>query len=275
MARNVTNQSTVTYTYAGSGVQHTASSNVNTVTVRDTAGLNIVKYTQTESWLPGDIITYSVNINNVGSYYFTGVRITDDRGGGHLTYIPGSAMLYIGGQMLAAQVASTIPLVFTLSPLPAGEMMILTYSMQVSSSIPSSVTSITNIVDGIGYTWDSTATAQSGSTVPRSTSANVSVAKTSSASSIDPGQMFSYIITLTNNGIVDANVGDVTDTLPVGYALGSVQLKIGSGPTTTLSPTDYILDPSNNFTVPSLTGPTITVPAGGQTVVTLTGHMTS
>lgn len=276
MATQVSNQASVNYTFSGSPTSITESSNVNIITLLDQNSLTLNKYTQDTTFTPGGTVTYFVDITNTGTQYFTGVRIVDDLPN-YLTYIPGTAILYINGQALAAQVASTNPLTFTLSPLAGGNSMILSYVVRVSASIPSSVTSLTNTANGIGYAAMGEATDSSSTTITRSSSANLTITKTASTSQVNYNEVFSYTITLTNSGLTNAEVNNIIDQLPTNFNISSITLKIGNNQTT-LSPSEYVITSTNELTIPSATGPTIIVPASsssgdGTAVVTITGYI--
>lgn len=280
MATEIMNQATVNYTYSGSTETKTETSNIATVNLLADSALSINKYTQDNSFTPGGTVKYYIDIENVGTQYFTGVRINDDLGGTprYLTYVPNSAMLYINDQLIAAQVASTNPLVFTLSPLAAGKKMILSYSCTVSTSIPTNVSTITNNIEGIGYAYSGEAKDYSSTEIVRSSSADITITKSASATTVSRGQIFNYVITLNNSGVLPATVSSVTDQLPTNFVINTVQLKVGSGATTTLSSSDYTLSSANLFTLPSSTGPSINVPAAttsgtGKTVITISGYL--
>jgi uncharacterized repeat protein (TIGR01451 family) len=102
---------------------------------------------------------------------------------------------------------------------------------------------------------------------------DVSIVKSASATSVVRDQSFEYYITLKNHTDETIDVVDVTDQLPDNFVLTSVKLKIGSDAQTTLSSSDYTLSSSNYLTIPSSTGPSITIPANGTTVITLTGYI--
>ncbi|MBQ7466886.1 MAG: DUF11 domain-containing protein [Clostridia bacterium] len=277
----IMNNATVNFTFSGSSEEFSETSNTTTVTLNNGGNLSITKTAQQDTYVPGGTVTYIVTITNNGPYWFSGVRLTDDlSGNGYLTYVNGSALLYINGQALSPQIASTSPLVFTLSPLSVGESMVLTYTCRVPLNIAPNVDSITNTASGIGYTFDSTAEDSDSVTITRSESANLSINKTSSESNVNVGQTFSYFITLTNSGNSVANVSSIVDDFPSNFQISSVSLKIGSGPNNLLNSSDYTISPSNVLTVPSATGPSITVPAvsggtNGTTVLTITGNFTS
>ena len=87
-----------------------------------------------------------------------------------------------------------------------------------------------------------------------------------------PRQTFNYYLTLTNNTSVTASPVNVTDNLPSNFTLVSVSLKIGNGPVTTLNATDYVISAGNIFSLPSASGPVVSVPANSTTIVSLTGY---
>ena len=276
MAENIMNEATISYVFSGSTEARTDTSNVTNVTLRDANGISITKTSGSTTFVPGGTITYVVTITNTGTSWFSGVRITDNlSGNGYLTYVPDSAVLFINSQYLAPEIASTSPLVFTLSPLSVGQTMVLTYTCRVPNTIPATVESITNTVEGIGYTFNSTATDTSSHTVTRSSVSEVNITKTASAESVAPGELFSYTLTLTNQGTTLANVTSVVDDLPEQFTISSIRLRIGTGATTTLSTSDYVLDSNNRLTIPSSTGPSITVPGSGSTVITITGTLSN
>lgn len=270
------NEATVNYTFSGSSEPRTDTSNVSTIELRAENGISVTKTSQSTEFVPGGIVNYVVTITNTGTSWFSGVRITDDLSGqGYLTYVPGSALLFINNQSLAPEIASTNPLVFTLSPLTSGQTMILSYTCRIPTNIPANVNSITNTVTGIGYTYNSTVEDTSSHTLTRSSISEVNITKAASKTSVAPGEIFDYTLTLTNQGTTLANVSSVVDDLPPNFTISSVKLKIGSGATTTLASGDYTLDAGNKFTLPSGTGPAITVPGSGTTVVTITGSLSN
>ena len=261
MATEVNNQATVNYTFGGSTRTITETSNVNVVSVQPLNEISLNKYTQDNTFTPGGTVTFFIDIKNTGSQYFTGVRIIDTLPQ-YLTYISGTAILYYNGQAIAAQVSSTSPLTFTLSPLPGGNQMILSYSCRVSNTIPSSISTLTNNVEGIGYAAMGETRDTASATITRSTSANLLITKESNKSSVAINENYSYIITLANSGLSEANVTTVSDQLPENFQISSITLKVGSS-VTQLNPSDYSLDSNNMLTIPSSTGPEINVPASG------------
>lgn len=272
MATPINNTAGATYQFSGGTEVLTATSNENVVVLQESSGLTITKTANPSTFLTGDIITYTVRITNNSSSYFNGVRIIDDLGGGALAYVVGSGSLTTSTQTYPVTPVAVSPLTFTLQQLAVGASMTLTYRCQVVFNLPSTTTSITNNVRGIGYTASGTIVGSDSETIVKKNSLSLDISKTASETEVMPNQSFSYYITLNNLNTVDAIILSITDQLPSNFTLTGVSLKIGTGSTTNLNATDYTLTTGNLFTLPSSSGPFVTVPAGGSTVVTLTGY---
>ena len=267
----INNSASTTYNFLG-GASSTATSNDLPINYESQNGLTLTKSASTSTFSVGDIITYTIEITNSSSSYLNGVRIIDNLGGGYLAYVIGSASLTTSSQTYPVNPISTNPLTFTLQQLPVGATMTLKYSCQVIFNLPSTVSLITNTVQGIGYISSGTVSGYANSTIEKKTVSDFSIEKSSSVSTVVPNQTFNYYITLTNNTSTLAEITSITDNLPSNYSLLSLSLKIGSGSAVALSPSDYTLTPANFLTIPSATGPVITVPANSSTIVTLTGY---
>ena len=272
MAEIVNNSASTTYTLTGSSTPQTVTSNTLAVNL-NTSGLSLSKTASPTEFSAGDIITYTVVISNTGTNYLNGVRIIDDLGGDNLAYVVGSGSLTTSSETYPVTPVATNPLTFTLQQLAVGQTMTLTYKAQVVFNLPSSVTSITNSVQGIGYPASGTVTGSASSTIQKKNSGNFSVVKSASKTDVDPSESFEYYITLQNNNSAIANVSNVTDNLPQNFTLTGATLKIGAGDEVTLSSSDYTLSSSNQLVIPSGTGPQVIVPANGTTVITLTGYL--
>ena len=267
----ITNDATATYVFDGSSDVETINSNLNSLSLEDVQGLTITKTASPTTFVAGDIITYTISITNSSSSFLNGVRIIDNIGGGNLAYVIGSARLTVGSNTYAVTPVATNPLTFALQQLSVGATMTLTYRCQVIFNLPSSVNSITNTVQGIGYTSTGTVLGFANTTIQKKTNVNFTFTKSASTTTVFRNQPFSYILTLSNNNSVSATIPSITDELPAGFIITSVTLKIGSGMTTTLNATDYNVS-GTTITIPSASGPNITVPAGGATVVTINGY---
>lgn len=167
---------------------------------------------------------------------------------------------------------STNPLTFTLQQLAVGATMTLTYKAQVFFNLPPTVSLITNTVQGIGYPYSGTITAYANNTIEKKTESDFSITKSSNLTDVSAGQTFNYYITLKNNTANAASISSITDSLPDNYNLTSASIKVGNSPAVTLLGTDYTLSSNNLLNVISVAGSSITVPANGSTVLTLTGN---
>lgn len=272
MSNTIYNEASTTYMFDGSSETNTATSNTNTVILQSSSGITLSKTGTPTSFLAGDIITYRVTITNSGSYFFNGVRIIDNLGGGNLAYVVGSASLTVGSLTYPVTPVATNPLTFTLQQLNVGATMVLTYRAQVIYNLPSSVTSITNSVRGIGYTSTGTEEGTTSFTIQKKTSVGLTIEKTANVTDVFPNESFNYILTLSNNNVVDARILSLIDQLPNNFILTSVTIKIGSSMPILLDPSDYTLSSGNLLTIPSPVGPLLIIPAGENMVVTLTGY---
>lgn len=272
MATQINNSASATYSTDGTPSSVTIQSNNLSINLEENSGMTLSKTASPTNFAVGSIITYTLTITNSGGSYFNGVRIIDNLGGGRLAYVVGSAHLSTSSTSYAVTPIATSPLTFTLQQLSVGESMTLTYKAQVIFNLPTSVTSITNSVEGIGYTASGTQVGYASSTITRGQTSTVDIVKSASATDVVSNQNFMYYITISNAGSEVANVSNITDNLPSNFVLTSVTLKIGNGTETTLTSSDYTLSASNVLVLPSLTGPTITVPAQSSTIIGISGN---
>lgn len=272
MATQINNSASTTYTIVGDSNSNTITSNTLSINLEENSGMTLSKTVSPTNFAVGSIITYTLTITNSGSSYYNGVRIIDNLGGNRLAYVIGSARLTTSSTSYAVTPIATNPLTFTLQQLAVGETMTLTYKAQVVFNLPSSVNSITNSVEGIGYTASGTQVGFASSTITRGQTSTVDIVKSASATDVVSNQNFVYYITISNAGSTEASVANITDNLPSNFVVTSVTLKIGSGAETTLSSSDYTLSGSNTLIIPSSSGPTVTVPASSSTIVGISGH---
>lgn len=271
MSSTIYNQATANYEFVGESDSISTSSNINSVTLNDeSSGLSIKKVADTSSFSAGSIITYTITISNASTSYLNGIRIVDDLGDGNLAYVVGSANLTAGSLTYAVTPVATNPLTFTLQELNVSGTMTLVYSCQVIFNLESSVSSITNTVQGTGYTSTGTITGSASATILKKN--ELSVTKTSSVSSVENNESFDYVITLTNPQETDANINMITDQLASNYNLSSISVKVGSSAAVSLLASDYTLSSSNLLVVNSVNGTSVTVPANSSAIVTLSGY---
>lgn len=271
MAQTINNSASTIYSFDG-GASESATSNVLPINLQSSNGLTITKSANPTSFLAGDIITYTVTITNSSPSFLNGVRIIDNLGGGNLAYVLSSASLSTSSTTYPVNPISTNPLTFTLQQLAVGSTMTLTYKSQVIFNLPSTVSMITNTIQGIGYTASGTITGFANTTIEKKTESDFSINKTASVTDVMSGQPFNYYISLANNTNSQVSVSSITDTLPANYNLSSASLKIGSNNAIPLVSTDYTLSASNVLNVTSVGGSPITVPANSTTVLTLSGY---
>ena len=274
MASTINNQASTTYQFSGSSETTTSTSNLSSVVLQDGQGLTLTKTATPTSFAVGDIITYSVTITNNSSSFLTGVRIIDDLGGGNLAYVVGSGSLTTSTQTYPVSPVATNPLTFALQQLGVGATMTLTYRAQVIFNLPPTIGSITNNVRGIGYTSTGTINGFANTTIQKKTDGDLVISKSASSTDVLPYQVFSYTITLSNGTDVQATAIETIDQLPSNFVLTSVSLRVGLGNNVQLSESDYVLLETNTLTIPSSTGSIVTVPANGNTIITITGYFT-
>lgn len=273
MATTITNQSQTTYQFSGSGDILTADSNVNTITLEDAQNLVITKTANPTTFVPGSIITYTVTITNSSSSFLTGVRIIDNLGNNNLAYVVGSGSLTASGTTYPVSPVETTPLTFALQELNVGQSMTLTYRAQVIFNLPTTVNEITNSVQGIGFTSTGTINGFDLSTISRvGQMEEFTATKTASDSTVYPNQLMTYTIALANSGSTSATAIETIDELPSNFVVTSVSLKIGSGPVIQLDASDYNINSSNVLSIPSSTGPVVSVPSGETTLIAITGY---
>lgn len=271
MAQTINNSASIVYNFNG-GASETMLSNISSINLQTPSGLTLTKTANPTTFLPGEIITYTVEITNNSSSFLNGVRIIDNLGSGNLAYVLSSATLTAGTTTYPVNPISTNPLTFTLQQLASGATMTLTYKAQVIFNLPPSVLSITNSVQGIGYTATGTISGFANTTIEKKTENDFLVEKTSNVSDVMSNQPFNYIIRLANNTGSVVNITSITDNLPSNYNLTGATLRADSIDTITLLPTDYTIDSNNTMVVSSVSGQPIVISPNSVSLLTLTGY---
>lgn len=283
MATTINNTASVTYAY-GRSETASAVSNTATTSLIEEFSISGSKITNNESFRNGENLTYQITVSNDGTSSLYNVTITDDLGGetNPLTFLDGSGTYNINGITAGIIPTSVRPLTFVLpSPLASGETATIVFVARVSSGLSDSVESITNTAtitaNESSTTGDSISVSPNPTvTISRGEFADVTLTKGVSSAQVTSGEAFSYTITLSNSGNLDATGLIITDTLPDGFVISSVTSET-NGVVTTFSASDYEVDASTNtLTLPSGSTLSITVPAAsggvsGVTVVTITG----
>lgn len=271
MSQTINNSASVEYSLDGAST-NIATSNVLPVNYTSTGGLTLTKTSDKTTFSSGEIITYTITITNSSSSYLNGVRIIDNLGGNNLAYVLSSATLTTSSGSYPVTPIATNPLTFTLQQLASGATMTLTYKAQVIFNLPSTVSVITNTVQGIGYPYSGTITGYANHSIQKKTESSFMVTKSSSLTDVSTNQTFNYYITLSNNTSSLATITSITDNLPDNFNLTNASIKVGTGAVTNLLATDYTVSSGNELVVTRVGGSTITVPSNGTTILTLTGN---
>lgn len=273
MPTNITNEASATYQFSGSRDVLAVSSNTTNINLEDSSGLIISKTASPTTFSNGDIITYTVTITNNSSSYLNGVRIIDNLGGeNRLAYVLGSGSLSTSTETYPVSPIATEPLTFTLQQLAVGQTMTLTYQSQVFFNLPQTVQTITNTVQGIGYTATGTIQGFDSSLISRNSTIPIQMSKTSNLSSVSKYQVFNYTISLENTSSILATNVSIFDELPSNFVVTQLTLQIGQGSPIVLSGTDYSISSTNVLNVYSVGGATITIPADGVSILTIYGY---
>ncbi|MBQ8425408.1 MAG: DUF11 domain-containing protein [Clostridia bacterium] len=288
MATQINNSATAVYGY-GRSSRDSASSNVATTNLITEYAISGYKESLNSTFRAGENITYYIHISNDGTSPLYNVTVSDNLGGtgSPLTFIDSSAVLNINGTNTTIIPTSVNPLTFVLpTPLSAGDLATLTYIARVNSGISETITEITNAATIQANEGSSTGqiiqvTPTPSVTIPLEDYADVSMTKSVSTNEITVGETFSYTITLSNSGNLDATGVVITDVLPANFVISSITT-LTNGVLTTFETGDYTLDPTTNtLTLPNTSSAlTITVPAStttgdGTTIVTITGSITA
>lgn len=284
----ISNQAHVSFSYEGSTETYTNDSNIVNSSMKDKYSISVEKTSTTTCWRAGDTISYSVRVTNTGCCCLGRFIITDtSESSEYLTFVEGSAKIFINGSMTDITPTEFDPLTFNvLGKLEKDEEFVLQYSMVVSDDISSEITDIVNEVNiraypcGCGCDDDS-----SGDFIEESTSlsiqkcefAEVLITKAISNDSLCCGDEIDYMITLTNIGTVDATNVIITDNLPETFTLTEVHSE-NNGVHYKYDTSEYDLDEANFLTLPNETGTAIYIPAiapgvDNTTRIRLHGHM--
>ncbi len=221
----IPNVGTVTVPGGTSGTTNAVTTQVNT------AFIGINKSADRVFADVGDIITYTLLLNNAGNVAANNVVITDQIPAG-TTFVPGSVTGATG----------TPPTLTLTAPIAAGGNATVTFQVQVDEVLPTPNPIPNTATAAFTYTVDPTdPNGASGNATSNTPSVQVNAALVSTVKTADvdfaaPGDIITYTLQLTNNGNVPANNVVITDQIPVGTTLvpGSVTGANGNPPTMTL-----------------------------------------
>lgn len=232
----IPNSATAAYSYTvdpanPNGASRTAVSN-ETLTQVNTAVIATTKAADLAFAAPGDIITYTITLNNTGNTAANNVVLTDAVPTG-TTFVPGSVTGAAGA-----------PPTLTLSaPIAAGDSATVTFKVQVGNTIPTPNPVQNSAAADFTYTVDPSSPDGAAGTSASNTAgtqiigAIISTLKTVDKAFAQPGEVLTYTLALTNSGNAVANNVVITDAVPAGttFVAGSVTGAVGTPPSLTLT----------------------------------------
>lgn len=199
------------------------TTNSNIVTGEILEALTAVKTAVSANYSAGDRITYALSLVNTGTAAITDYTVTDNLGGYTvgantvypLAYNAGTVRYYINGVLQTAPtVTAGPPLTVTGLTVPAGGSAVLIYETTTTPIAPlatgSSITNTATITGG-GLTTPITAQA----TVETATSAELSISKALSPTTVTENGQITYTFVISNTGNTEATATGnvvVTDT---------------------------------------------------------------
>ncbi len=253
--------------------------------------LSATKTSLSDSYRPGDDVTYIISLVNAGPIAYNGLTITDNLGAYEfdattvtpLTYNDGTVKYYVNGVLQADPTATAgPPLAITGINVPANGNATIVYSATVNNFAPLDTGS--NIANSAEITGAGLATALfADDTVAANSEANLSITKSVNPTSVVENGEITYTFVIQNLGNAEADAAEnvvLTDTFDPILDITSVTFN-GAAWT---SPTNYTYDegtgafatvpgqitvPAATFTRNPDTGAVVTAP--GVVVLTVTG----
>ncbi|PSL23074.1 putative repeat protein (TIGR01451 family), partial [Chitinophaga ginsengisoli] len=193
------------------------------------ADVAIVKTTTATDYTPGQDVVYTITVTNNGPSDAKNVNVSDIAPAG--TTISAWAATVTTGTVTLPNTSGTGNLNETIGTLPNGA--VVTYAVTVDMPASSSATiSNTASVSSTTPDDDLTDNSSTSSAIAASPKADVSVVKTTTATSFTPGQDVVYIITVTNNGPSDAKTVNVSDVAPAGTIISAWSAAVTTGTVT-------------------------------------------
>lgn len=199
------------------------TTNSNIVTGEILEALTAVKTAVSANYSAGDRITYALSLVNTGTAAITDYTVTDNLGGYTvgantvypLAYNAGTVRYYINGVLQAAPtVTAGPPLTVTGLTIPAGGSAVLIYETTATPVAPLATgSSITNTATITGGGLTNPITAQA--TVETATSADLTISKALSPTTVTENGQITYTFVISNTGNTEATAADnvvVTDT---------------------------------------------------------------
>ena len=162
------------------------------------ADLELTKTADVDAVNPGDPLTYTITVVNNGGSGATDVVVEDE--------LPAGVTL----DSAVASQGSFTDGVWTIGDLTSGASTTLTLSVTVNPDVGSDL--LSNTAEVTATEDDPNGDNNQATVITGVNSADLAITKT--ASVVVPGDLFTYTIEVTNNGLADATGVVVTDTLP-------------------------------------------------------------
>lgn len=282
---SISNQAHVSFSYEGSDITRSNSSNIVNSTILDEYSFSVEKTTSRSCYRTGDTLTYFIQVINTGCGCLRNFHIEDNLSETeYLSYVEGSARLIVGGILSEITPSSINPLEFDVSDrLEREEGFVLLYNVVISDNVPEDVNEIENTVTVRAYPCgcdcddNRCLTETSTATITKCEFAEVLITKQASSDTYCCDDEVDFYITLTNTGTVDATNVIVTDSLPENFVTTEIRME-NNGETYVFDASEYTIDNANFLTLPNAVGRAILVPSiapgiDNTTRIRIHGHM--
>jgi uncharacterized repeat protein (TIGR01451 family) len=187
-----------------------------TTTVEPAADLSLTKTDSPDPVLLGELLTYTLSIDNAGPSDATGVQVADNLPAG-VTFESATA-----SQGTCAESAGEVTC--ALGTLASGESATVAIGVRAQS-----VGSVENTATVSSAVFDPSSSGNSAtSTTTVEPAADLSITKTDSPDPVLLGELLTYTLTVANAGPSDATGVQVTDNLPAGVTFESATASQGS-----------------------------------------------
>ncbi|TVP94071.1 MAG: DUF11 domain-containing protein, partial [Planctomycetaceae bacterium] len=172
--------------------------------------LVVTKTSSVEEAAPSDFFSYVITVENVGNQDATGVTVVDD--------FPSAVLLFVGATGGGVYNALTGEVTFDVGDLGAGDSVSFTIDVQVRPIVPPAFFEFTNFViatdDGSGGPDPTPENNEDSVTVALPAHPLLAIEKDDGLETVEPGQVFTYFITVQNIGNQGATGVEVVDVLP-------------------------------------------------------------